>query len=332
MKKLFAGTLILSIITVALFAMIVFRSKTTPVLPVPQIAPVSPAEKAIATVAAPLPNVEPSLPAALPAAPVELPTEQGNTPEPALEPLETQEAPQISSVAPPPDTLPHQEAPPAAPSERQPSALIGLLTDTGETEENQMVDPYYAQVKRAIRKQPVAEPQQKPVAQALVKENNSMEMVHLPGGSYPFSILLETLNKHSNAQQAITLYKKKGVTCYWVKVSLDDEGDKYRLFTGAFSTEAEAKNALAKHHLSGKYIKKTPYAARIGIFSNKEELAATFRKTAATGAVPYVLGTADENFFLFVGAFYTAEGANTQCRELVDKGLPCQAVSRSTLP
>lgn len=195
-----------------------------------------------------------------------------------------------------------------------------------------MVDPYSTQVKRAPRKQPEAVPQQKPVKKTQAEEKNGMEMVHLSAGNHPFSILLETLSKHSNAQQAISFYKKKGLTCYWVKVSLDDEGDKYRLFTGAFATEAEAKSALVKHHLTGKSVKKTPYAARIGIFSNKEELAATYKKTAATGVVPYVLGTVEESFFLYVGAFYTAEGANSQCRELVDQGLPCQAVSRSTLP
>lgn len=330
MKKLFAGTLILSLITVTLFAVIVFRSKTTPVRPVPQMAPVASAEKAIVIVAPPPRNVDPPLPAATPAAQLDLPTDKGDKPETALEPLETQEPPQVSSPAAPPDTMPHQ-ATTEAPTERQPPALTGLLTDTGETEENQMVDPYYAQVRRPTRKQPDAVPQQKQAPQALVKEENGMEMVLLPVGSYPFSILLETLNKNSNAQQAIALYKKKGLTSYWVKVSLDDEGDKYRLFTGAFSTEAEAKKALAKHRLSGKYIKKTPYAARIGTFSNKEELAATFLKTAAAGVVPYILGTANENFFLFVGAFYTVEGASSQCRELVDKGLPCQAVSRSTL-
>lgn len=335
MKKLFAATLILSVLTVALFAVIIFRAPTAPVQPVPQITQVAPTEKAPVKAVTPQPDVEPSLPSAAPATPitpatpVEPSIHTGDTSETAPNPMAPQ---QVDSVPAAPDIPPPQETPAALTNERQPPALIGLLTDTGETEENQMVDPYYPQVKRAPRKQPDTVPQQKPMKKTVAKEENGMEMVHLPVGSHPFSILLETLSQHSNAQQAISFYKKKGLTCYWVKVSLDDEGDKYRLFTGAFATEAEAKNALAKHHLTGKSVKKTPYAARIGIFSNKEELATTYKKTAATGVVPYVLGTADENFFLFVGAFYTAEGANSQCRELVDKGLPCQAVSRSTLP
>lgn len=159
-----------------------------------------------------------------------------------------------------------------------------------------------------------------------------MEITVVPEGTYPSSILLDTLDKWSNAQQAIASYRKQGIAGYWVKVDLGDLGVKYRLFTGIFPGEAEAKRFLAASRLPGKLIKTTPYAALIGTFREQKDLAVTFTQCTEAGVFPYILGTGNGPFWLYVGAFYTHAGADSQCLELTGKGLPCRAVRRATLP
>jgi hypothetical protein len=164
------------------------------------------------------------------------------------------------------------------------------------------------------------------------KEAINLEIAVTPEGTYPFSILLETLDEPATAQQAIALYRKQGIASFWVKVDLGKAGLKYRLFSGMFPTEAAAQTFLDQHHLTGKFVKNASYTAKIGFFHDQKDLALMFIKTAEAGVFPYVMGMEKGPFHLYVGAFYTADGADNQCRELIGKGLPCKAVTRSTLP
>ncbi|MFH0782051.1 MAG: hypothetical protein V2B20_08900 [Pseudomonadota bacterium] len=216
-------------------------------------------------------------------------------------------------------------------SVNQPIQGLGLLTDTDETEENQILDPQSTQVQATFsRKSP--KKAKGPWLEQTIERAGDMEIAILPEAAYPFSILLETFDQKSNAQQAITQYRQQlGIATFWTKVDLGLSGVKHRLFTGTFPTEAVARTFLARNHLIGKVIKKASYAAEVGVFQDKKELAAIFAKTREAGAFPYILGTASGQFHLFVGAFYTAAGAENQCRELMEKTIPCKAILRSTL-
>jgi hypothetical protein len=159
-----------------------------------------------------------------------------------------------------------------------------------------------------------------------------LEVTILPRAEYPFSILLDTFIKRETAQQAIFFYKRRGLATHWVRVDLGEKGVRYRVFTGVFTTETEAEQYLARNQLLDKPIKPTTYAARIGVYQDKSLLASAFVKARATGFVPYILGTQNGDYFLYIGAFYTYIGAIDQCRELTAAGLSCDPVKRSTIP
>ncbi len=159
-----------------------------------------------------------------------------------------------------------------------------------------------------------------------------LDVTVLPVGDYPFSILLATFQEKEAAERGLTLYRKRGISAYWVKVDLEEMGIRYRLFTGTFSTMPEAQQYLKRSELVDKFIKPTYYAARVGVYTDKTELAGDYLKTSQAGVIPYILGTTNNDYYLYVGAFYTYVGAIDQCRELTAAGLNCEPVKRSTVP
>jgi hypothetical protein len=342
MKKVVPGLIILAAVIITIVGALTIESYLHPKITLrtqiqtpPQSLPAAPPQK-----------IEGDLGVAPSTSATEPPTADNMITQIAIEPLTTppeekqampaETKPQAAEAEPEAEIIPEQmPAEEEATFTQAPVTGLGLLTDTGETNENRLLDPHARQVTAKTVPRPIKEKQnqvQKVSAEQTVKSVADLQATMVPAGPYPFSILLETLDKRSNAEQAIALYDKKGLTSFWVKVDLGDQGIKYRLFTGYFPSETSAKNFLVQRRLSGKLAKNTPYAARIGIFSDKNELAAAHAKTAAAGVFPSILGTENGSFALFVGAFYTAAGGDQQCRELADKGLPCQTVSRAAPP
>ncbi|MGB3210885.1 MAG: hypothetical protein WBB19_09305 [Desulforhopalus sp.] len=159
-----------------------------------------------------------------------------------------------------------------------------------------------------------------------------LEVTILPVDAYPFSILLETFVEKASAEKAIRYYQERGIDAHWVKVALGQQGIRYRLFTGIFSSVPQAQQYLDQNQLTDKLIKPTYYSARVGVYQDKTLLLNAFVKTRGTGVIPYILGTQEGDYHLYVGAFYTFTGATTQCRDLNDAGLHCEPVRRSTIP
>ena len=159
-----------------------------------------------------------------------------------------------------------------------------------------------------------------------------LEVTILPVGEYPFSILLETFLERERAQDAIHVYQERGISAHWVKVDLGEKGIRYRLFCGVFSTVPEAQQYLDQNQLFEKLIKPTYYSARVGVYQEHAKLASDFVIARETGLIPYILGTQQGLYHLYIGAFYTYTGATSQCRALTDAGLNCEPVRRSTIP
>ncbi len=170
--------------------------------------------------------------------------------------------------------------------------------------------------------------QQGQTAPALIE----LEVTVLPYGDYPFSILLDTFLEKERAQLTTRLYQERGISAHWVKVNLGEKGLRYRLFSGVFSTVSEAQQYLEQNQLFEKLIKPSYYSARVGVYRDKAQLANDFVKSRDTGLIPYILGTEDGVYHLYVGAFYTYIGATSQCRALTNAGLSCEPVKRSTFP
>jgi hypothetical protein len=217
---------------------------------------------------------------------------------------------------------------PASPSidHTSPSRGWGLLSDTGETEENRLDDPNATMVRATVISK-----QAKPVAPKIPTQavTNHRETPSFTSGDLPFSLLLETYDNPENAIKGVTLYERKGLAAYVVKVDLGSAGMKYRLFGGTFATEKAAQEAIRSRSLRGKPVKYTPYTAFIGVFNNRQDLAATVDTISRSGAFPYFLGPPTGPFHLVVGAFYTQDGAEAQCRELLAAQLNCTVIKRS---
>jgi hypothetical protein len=338
MKKAFAGLLVLCAVLVTLLAVFNFELFLTPKVPNRHEIPAHPIEIKPAEmndrVGAPqdggtsAPDPEAAIFAEPPAAASKTPiiaAEEVTTPAKDPEPRPE------NNLYSQPETESTSGQADSQPTLNIPKSGLGLLTDTGETIENQILDPQSTQVQPTIAKKSKRE-MKGSQGESKTEKTVGLEIAILPEGHYPFSILLATLDKQANAENAITLYRKQGLASFWLKVNLGISGVKYRLFTGMFSSEASAQTFLTQHRLTGKPIKNASYASRIGVFRDKKELAMVFVKTAGAGVFPYILATENGPFFLYVGAFYTPDGAESQCRELVARGLSCQAVPRSTLP
>lgn len=155
------------------------------------------------------------------------------------------------------------------------------------------------------------------------------KIVQVSGQKFPFSILLDTYDEKITAQKSISLYRKRGIEPYWVRVDLGQKGIKYRLFTGFFTQVADAQKYINQHKLTDKLVKKTEYSALIGVFDAKQPLARAYSKTLQADTIPYILGTDRGKFYLYVGAFYTSTGAKDQCKALTAQQLPCKPVKRS---
>lgn len=166
-----------------------------------------------------------------------------------------------------------------------------------------------------------------PISSALIE----LEVTTLPVGEYPFSILLETFADQTTAAEALSYYQERGISAHWVKVNLGEQGIRYRVFAGIFSTMPEAQQYQYENQLGDKPVKLTYYAARIGVYRDKVQLAKAFVKTRETGVIPYILSTKKGEYHLYVGAFYTYIGAVDQCRDLTETGLRCEPVKRSTI-
>ncbi len=145
---------------------------------------------------------------------------------------------------------------------------------------------------------------------------------------YPYAILLGAFKTIARAEKAIALYRKKGISSYWVKVDLGEKGIWYRVFAGHFRDESGARAFIRKKRLSEARAKRTKYGILIGQFKNGERLQGKLTEVRNLGYSPYVITSDRGVSCLYVGAYYTKQGAEAQESELVSKGIDARVVER----
>lgn len=235
---------------------------------------------------------------------------------------------------------PREEVPAATPEETvSPDPFPSLSTDAAE----KLAESDLSETKGGQPPAPSGtetEEPAKPVQESTEPGNDpeeipapliELEVTVLPPADYPYSILLESVLDQKIARQAAAVYQERGIPAHWVKVDLGAKGIQYRLFAGIFQTMEEGREYLDHHRLVDRLIKPTVYSARVGIFTDKGQLAADYITTRDAGVFPYVLATDSGDYFLYVGSFYTLIGATDQCRQLRSSGLNCEPVKRTTL-
>ncbi|MBN2060813.1 MAG: SPOR domain-containing protein [Deltaproteobacteria bacterium] len=147
-------------------------------------------------------------------------------------------------------------------------------------------------------------------------------------GSYPFSLYMGSFQTLERAKKAVSMLKEKGLPSFWVKVSLGEKGEWYRIYLGNFKNSDEAEQFGRERNLDDITVKKTEYANLVGTYISESELESDSERIKELGFSPYGLNDSTGLFRLFVGAFLTEEGANTQKEILKSAGIYNQVVLR----
>lgn len=147
-------------------------------------------------------------------------------------------------------------------------------------------------------------------------------------GRYPYSILLAHYRILSEAKAEIAEYKARGIDPYWTKIDLGEDGVWFRIFNGNYSDRAQARMAIKKFNLEGAFVKRTRYATWVAGFADRRALAQKRAELTDMGFSPYVIQDDEGTGQLYVGAFYTAEGAQDQYASLKKAGVDSRIVER----
>ncbi len=221
-------------------------------------------------------------------------------------------------MKPPPPTPTTQEPvvnqEPYRPAPSQPSPVVAKKPPAVATPKPLPV------VKEPVK--PAAQGGKKPV---LGKEELFPEERALP---YPYSVYLGAYKTPERAEKAISIYRNKGLSAYWVKVDLGDKGVWYRVFTGYFKDQNEAEAFIRRKRIADATAKRTKYATLIGIYATERDAQKEFLALSRLGYSPYVVRMASGESQLYVGAFYTKAGAEEQRLDLASKGVQSRVVER----
>ena len=144
---------------------------------------------------------------------------------------------------------------------------------------------------------------------------------------YPYSLHMGSVKTKRQVGRFIAELQKKGLSPYWIFVSLPDKGQWYRVFVGNFRTEAEADAFQKAHGIRADRILKTPYAVRIGSFTSKEDLDQKISSLKAAGYCPYIIEQ-QGRYDLLVGAYQTRQAAEQLAVRLKALGFDCEMALR----
>ncbi|QTA83323.1 AAA ATPase-like domain-containing protein, sporulation-like domain-containing [Desulfonema limicola] len=144
---------------------------------------------------------------------------------------------------------------------------------------------------------------------------------------YPYSIMLASFRNLKNTENAIDIFRKKGLVPFWVKFDMGKKGVWFGIYTGLFSSISEAEAKIQEHGLTGAVIKNTKYAVQIEDNLTQQDLELKTFLLSNQGVSFYTLNTEPLDR-LYVGAFLTPQGADQQKKELTAMGIKCRVVER----
>jgi len=241
------------------------------------------------------------------------------SPDPARPPLETNQKQQVSDGTPAPSktvaALYEKTAPQTPLSEKQKNTEMGKRQESGTIEKEVKIGGSAAQDNPAS--------EMKPPADVSFKEIGPPDSAR-----YPYSILLASFRQASSVERLTNELKTKGIDPYWVKVDLGTDGIWYRVFTGFYVDTEQARLIIEQNDLKGALPKSTRFATWIGGFHNRQQLKKEIAELSTSGFSAYSIEDEDNVAHLFVGAFFTRKGAETQSAILNDAGFESTVVER----
>ncbi len=146
--------------------------------------------------------------------------------------------------------------------------------------------------------------------------------------SYPYAIYLGSYKNIDRAQKAVSTFREKGLSPYWVKVDLGEKGVWYRVLAGYFQTKDEAQAFIEEHQITDGRSRHVVYANLIGPYRSDEELNVKSLSLLELGYCPYVIKGVDGESLLFTGAFYHKTDAERERIELAAMGIQARLVRR----
>jgi hypothetical protein len=144
---------------------------------------------------------------------------------------------------------------------------------------------------------------------------------------FPYAILSAHFRSVVSARRGVANLLQREIPAYIVRVEIAPDDIWYRLLAGYYPTETAARRAIETYGLSGALAKKAPYANLVGLFASEAAYDRQRRALEAKGFFPYGIPS-ESGTYLFVGAFYTREGARTQQRRLLRQGIASRIVTR----
>jgi cell division septation protein DedD len=153
-------------------------------------------------------------------------------------------------------------------------------------------------------------------------------VTHEANPKYPFSIQLGAFRTLVEAQNAVSVFREKGISSYWSEVDLEGNEKWFRVYTGYFETREEAITFGEALKFTPSIVKETPHSTLIGSYSDKDKLEAKTLLLNDLGYLPYTIEDQDNKYRLFIGAFITKQGAEAQRKTLESKGIKSQIVKR----
>jgi cell division septation protein DedD len=149
-----------------------------------------------------------------------------------------------------------------------------------------------------------------------------------PHPKYPYSIQLGAFRTLFEAQNAVTVYREKGISAYWSEVDLGENDSWFRVYTGFFENREAAIKYREEQNLAKSTVKKTPYSTLVGTYTDRDELETKTLLFSNLGYLPYAIEDQDQKYRLLIGAFVTKQGAEEQRQHLESKGIQSQVIRR----
>ncbi len=146
--------------------------------------------------------------------------------------------------------------------------------------------------------------------------------------SYPYAIYFGSYKNIDGAQKAVSTFREKGLSPYWVKIDLGEKGVWYRVLAGYFQTKDEVQAFIEEHQITEGRSRYVVYANLIGPYRSDEELNMKSLSLLELGYCPYVIKGVDGESLLFTGAFYHKTDAERERMELAAMGIQTRLVKR----
>lgn len=145
---------------------------------------------------------------------------------------------------------------------------------------------------------------------------------------FPYALYLGSFRNMGRVDRAVSIYREKGVSTYWVRVYFKEKGLWFRLYTGHFENAADAEQFMRRYALEDAEVKHTRYANLIEESSDSDAFGDRIAALESKGYAPYIIGAPGRPYRLYVGAYLTRAGAERQRRDLEADGIAGQVVER----